>query len=644
MAELTRENRLNKEGSRPIRDRSNFAESCSYRFAGTYRFGELSPHYAAVVVPSEDHTFRCAHTLRSYTMENPLEQSAKLHKDYFMVPLPAILPINHDKFINIPNFGDDVDPEEVGTTVKNFPDKLYGIMNNARIDAVTANTWTDFFRFVIAYDMMYSRGSLLKFFGYTIGGKMSDAQTDAFWSAVVAYINASANNVILLNIGSDQFYIVKQGSNSSVKTISLHEAISRMRDDFSFTITANAATPPSNVIGVVPNYIPGQGDESPMDFQPYFAYQLVCSHFYSNDHVDAIINADLYRQNLRALIETCSTGATTATFLYNGVNTVYDTCSAYMFNCIYNDTVVIPGTTNWVDIFDYLRLIFGFNRSLRFGDYFTGSRTRPLGIGPNNAVDVQVNNNMVNVVDIIQKSWMARLLAQVARVGRRTPEQAKAQFPETNIAQDWHEPIWLGDTAFDIFAEQIDNTSTEQYSKDISTTSVWLSKNEGYAFKCSVPNYNCIIIGLTWFDISRFYTEATERTFFHQDRFDKFQPMLQFDGDQKIYLRELRPTSGLGQTFGYTGKYMEYKQRFNQAAGGFANGALPGIIFTADNGRVDYDVVQQNSDYIRSYPSEIDSLYPRLTGFSLGTYFHFWIINDNYDDASKPMAFNPQLM
>ena len=579
-------------------------------------------------------------------MTNPLEQSMKLHKDYFLVPLPAILPFNHDKFINIPNWGDDVDPDEVGTTITEFPVKLNQIFTAARTDVLaTPITWTKLFRFVVAYDMMYSTGSLLKYFGFTIGDDTADAQVDAFWSAVKAWLDGAAVRWLSLDVGTERYYIEKNPTPGG-KSISLHEAISRMRDEYGFTIDAYDTNVPSSVSNVCPSYLPGAADETPLDTERYHGYQIICSHFYSNDHVDAIINADLYRQNLRSLIETCATGATTATFLYNGVQTLYDTCSAFMFNTIHGAvTRATPGTVNWVDIFDYLRLVFGFNRSLRFGDYFTGCRTRPLGIGPNNAVDVQVNANMVNVVEVMQKSWMARLLAQVARVGRRTPEQTKAQFPDSNIAQDWHEPIWLGDTAFDVFAEKIDNTSSEQYSKDISTTSVWVNANDGFGFKCTVPDYHCCIIGISWFDISRFYARATERTCFHIDRFDKFQPMLQFDGDQKIYLRELRPTiNGLADTFGYTGKFMEYKQRFNQAAGGFANGALPGIIFLADAGRVDNDIYEQNSDYIRSYPSEIDSLYPRLTGYSLGTYFHFWMINDNFDDCDKPMAFNPQLM
>lgn len=67
------------------------------------------------------------------------------------------------------------------------------------------------------------------------------------------------------------------------------------------------------------------------------------------------------------------------------------------------------------------------------------------------------------------------------------------------------------------------------------------------------------------------------------------------------------------------------------------------MIFLADEGRNAYNLDILGPNYIRSYPAELDRFYNSLSGYSLGTYFHFFIINTNELISNRPMAYNPQL-
>lgn len=86
---------------------------------------------------------------------------------------------------------------------------------------------------------------------------------------------------------------------------------------------------------------------------------------------------------------------------------------------------------------------------------------------------------------------------------------------------------------------------------------------------------------------------------------------------------------------------MEFKQRYNQCAGGFVEN-LPGFAFVAVDERGSKSVI--TPDFIRSVCSEFDDFYVSLTGYSNGSYWHF--IVDNYNDCSgsRPMAYAPSIL
>lgn len=647
---------INRAPSKPVSQFSNFRESLQYGFGNSYRFGEIGVHYVADAVKSENGKLINSHDLRSYTLPKPLMQNFWMRKTYGFVPLSAILPLNYEKYSNIPNRGEDINPDLVGTTVLGFIGNLQAFLQllyNRAVSDFEDGYFSNVLRFVLFYDMMLSRGGLAKSLGITFANTNStpDNDVDSFFSRISEV--AVNNYAFKLTIRGKSWYVGKSSPEVGIGHISLREAISKMRDDFSFFISDVSdvdALNPSDFETSAFDFV--SSDSAPVNLERFFAYQLFCAHFFSNDHVDSIFTAELYRQNLRALLSAIIPSYVDSTFTWNGVRYRYDTCSAFMMQQVFNEYIDVTPISDSSDVdedtvgnvLDYFRLIFGFNRSLRFGDYFTGSRTLPLAPGD---VTVEVNGTSFSVVESIKKSWYARLLAQIQRVGRRTSAQSKALYPDVNTVQDWHEPIWLGETTSSVWSEEVDNTGEDQFNEDmpISTSAVLRSKQDAMAFEIRVPDREGTIIGFTWFDIPRYYAHATDRSFFAISRFDKFNPYLQFNGDQPIYRKELTSDSHtLGdEYFGYTGRYMEYKQRYNIAAGAFADDTVPGLLFIADDGKDYVDVENLSSDYIRSYPSELDKFYISLSGWSLGHYFHFLVINQNDYDGNKPMAYNPTL-
>lgn len=655
--EIVSKNSQERGDSRPIVARSTFDDS--YAVAGTYRFGEYGVHFVGEAVPNDRLRLHSKHALRSYTLGAPLMQGLRIKKDWFQVPLECILPLNYDKFITNPNIGEDINAELVGTSVVNGAYLLTVLLSSFRnglVDYAMNNDARDsiyltrFMQYVLLADMLFSEGSLPAAMGCHLG-KDVDLELENFYGRLVSYLSANSQHYLVLRDSNGTLFAIDhEGTNAGELRITLNEALCRMRDGAGWSLSWSTLPPSIGsdypfVEALIPYFQTAGGQSSaddPLNLARFFAYQIVCAHFYSNDSVDYVYSAELYRQNLRSLIrdliQNWVNDEPETQFEWNGVKYLYDTCSAYFFERVVGFFPNFALETKAVDlVYDYFRLIFGYNRSLRHVDYFTGARTRPLAVGD---VGVSVNNGYVNVVDTIQKTWFAKFLNQVNRTGRRVSEYMRGLFPGLSMARDYHEPIWLGHTEDDILSSEVENTSDAQLSRSVSITSNLEGNASRFAFELDVDRYS-IVIGITYFDIQRFYPFIIERPYFHVDRFDMFNPFLQFNGDQVVHLRELDGCAS-GSTFGYQGRYKEYKERVPQCFGGFNTEALKGWIFRADDGRRG-QFRNVSSSYIRSYPSELDAYYLSLSGHSLANYFHFIIVNRNDFSASRPMVANPQL-
>lgn len=674
---------MNSNGSKPISAHSTFP--LNQRIAGTYRFGLYQPCYVEDTVPDDTLPVKSAHDVRSLNLKAPLLGNVKLHKEFFDVPYSVMLPRNYEKLFVQPNIGEDIDAQEIGTNIVGLPlyfkQILVAIADQAGL-AYQSEYSYGFLKELLVYanilSMTFSSGSLFSSLGLDLSGlygqRILDPENIVFpdgtdpssftsfdqWidliyrfveHCFIDFIEDASVNGIGVTIDGDSFVVNPSRISTKSDTLSFREFIERIMDSNSFTIDAEDFSETSwysyapSLLGILNEedaslFVSESilGSKS-LNIGKILAYQLVCAEFFTNSHVDYMYSAQLYRQFVNSLMFDTDFALTRDTFTWNGVTYEYDTLSAHNIRRLMDYQFV---ASNEGLVYQVIRLLFGYNRSLRYVDYFTGSRTRPLAVGD---VNVQVNNGYVNIVDTITKRWTAKFLNQVNRAGRKLSEYMRAMFPSLTTHRDLHDPMWLAHIADDVVVNETNNTGAAQVADANSTTSNLYSNGSRFAFEYSPERYG-ICIGILYFDIERYYPHVIERNNFNVDRNDFFNPFLQFVGDQVVYKDEL--FSGAIHddidNFGYQGRDMQYKQKVDRCFGGFCvDGTLPGWLFTAPDSLAKRPNFKQSPSYIRSWSSEFDEFYNVLSGFSPSTYFHFIVINTNNCNASRPMVANPQL-
>lgn len=392
------------------------------------------------------------------------------------------------------------------------------------------------------------------------------------------------------------------------------------------------------------------------------AYQLACAQFYTDDAVDYIYSTALWHENMLGLYNYWRAGTFTypaAMFYpYNGISKQYDSVSGYLIDTCLNslsDFNLAP-TVSSGEVFVYYNAaynntnhykrmcglgyytnLFGHTRSLKYRDYFVGSRPHPLAVG---GVDVSVSGGSFSVVDVTKNIQIQRFLNQVNRTGRRFKEYVQGIFGVTPMA-DPHDVIFLGQTTDVIGAEETENTGAAQLTEAQTVTSKLRMNSSRFAFEGSFSEPG-IVIGITNFDVIRPYLDATPRTLLHVDRYDMFNPFMQQIGDQPVEGYELHPRAASNDDFSYKLRYSEYKQAFDRAVGGFRR-FLPGYAFLNDQGF--YARSEHISpEFIRSHETEFDRFYIALVGYSAASYFHFIFRNDAEVQASRPMEAAPSIL
>lgn len=359
--------------------------------------------------------------------------------DTFLIPYSALLPRNYELFSTVKNIGDDINAALVGTTVVGFTSKVFYLLSlvhrmpfhkeSGSFVYSVATRAELVLKYTVLLDMFCSSGCLLSSLGCPIVADGSPVDTGI--DTIVSYfktVGTSAWN-LRVKIGSDYYEVGRDAVNAGDASISFREFWNRIHDGFDWSVATLTDT--GDVLSDVqadwsvvnPNSFLVSDDAAPVDLARLQSYQIACAHFYSNDKVDYIYSAELWRQNLRSLVLSVSSTVANATFTINGVSSYYDECSAFFSGAMLDYLPTYLAETDFGNfaatfnaVFDWVRLIFGYNRSLRFVDYFTGARTRPLAPGDAN---VTVSGGKVNVVDTIQTKWYIRLWSQISRVGRK---------------------------------------------------------------------------------------------------------------------------------------------------------------------------------------------------------------------------------
>ena len=647
--------KIAEKAGKLINTRSKF-EKIGYPFFTTNRFGEIAPFFVLDNVFG-DHRNKLLSSSKvdSYTLKAPLMQDIKMQKALYYVPLQAILPLNWEKWITNPNIGQDC-PDDCGTGVKNFWATLYQYVDAEKLAIQTAYSALDpddpdyntylyalfdrAVRFLIICEYFYSDGNLLsqlgicgsKYLSFTddnqyVSDYLESFSFDRFFDFLFSQLDLDANtsgfivvdpdNHPFLVLGSSRGTIDKGGLHE-YDTLSLREYLDLMRDDpFYFHLAYDQSNLPSSLSLVdfdnafltffsdFTMYSKAVAGDH-LDLQRLLAYQLVCHHFYSNDKVDYIYSAELYRQYVGDLISTTlhTVGATDVEFFtQNGINYQYDFLSAkYMKDMI---PLIFDYSLGITEVISYFAAIFSYRHSLRYVDYFVASRTHPLAVGNHDmTTDVAVNNNVASVIDITQKLMAQKFLNAVNRVGRKIGDYSHILGGD-GMKVDYHNPLWIGQTSDTIYGERSEYTGNVSDAEKNNITSLLKSAGGRYMFDWEIDRPG-VAIGVCYYDIERIYTRLSERQTFYLNRFDMFNPYLQYVGDQAIYRSEI----GIGglTPFGYANRHIEYKLRVPRAAGGFvAESGLPSWIFPAERGFRQYEY-NQSPKFIQSNSYRTDQI------------------------------------
>lgn len=641
----------------------------------TGRFGENQVCCVMNAITGDKIKIRNEHKLQTYTLSAPLMTPIYMEKDLFQVPRQAILPWNWEKIYQQPNIGEDVDATVVGTSVaasvwKRFLEKLHTQLYNQRVELTNATSSQELITAVekiiktaVEYEYIYSYGSLLNNMGCKMAAlwkqyNMTDGNAEnpkaKTFDQALEHALASIEYGLVVDFGTQGVPVnVEFGNGLDAqidRRISTNEFLQKIRDDHNWeligiynsktnyldnTATLSTLQTATNKFKQRTAYLNNTRRDwtEPIDLARLWAYQLVNAEYFTNDKVDYIYSAELFRQYIGFLTDAYDSPGY---FEWNGIQYNYDYLSAYYF-----------GQKTNVDTQDgnYLAALFSYKRSLKYLDYFTGSKTRPLGVG-----DFNVNpdeQGRVNVIDITRKIQAQRFANAVNRIGRKAEDYAKSLFG-VDMRKDMHTPIWLGSTRDIIRSSETENTGDAQINAPNAVTSKLESYGGNSQFEIEVDR-DSIIVGIYFFDLERSYSRSIHRSFMHVNRYDMYNPYLQYTGDQEIKAAEY--DAGLGNTestiFGYVPAYEEFKQDFNEAQGGFVT-ALPGWTFIdgmeKSEGIYYPTQTQQGPDFIRQKSVEMDRYYNKLTGHSLANYFHFIIDFYNEIEAKRPMSYNPQIL
>lgn len=630
-------------------------------FFNTLRYADITPHEVieAGFTPDKIPLFN-KHDIRTHTLSSPLMSDVFMKKNYYAVDFRAILPNNWERIFVHPTIGDDVVFNNVNCVIVDFPFYLKSIFNNFTLwdfdEQQSTDSKSERFALcsILLLESFLSNGSLLSTFGCHLSPLFYSLNKDALGNSYsfdfffdtlfnsayhdeaftlgylsnAGYIGIGANVDIHVTPAACLDYIRNHPECIETCRIDgLYNKIHSLIDEYRFTIAS-----------------PEVLDNLVLNISRCLAYQIVCAQFFTNDKIDYIFDAHRWLENQSYLLEVFSSNTH---FSYNGIAVPYDIHSGINLTSALNIFIGWTGLVgsgapfaagSWY-AFNYLYNIFNFNRNLRYGDYFTGSKSRPLAVGD---TTTPVVNNGVSALDSTRNLMLQRFLNQLGRIGSRTVDYVR-KILKGIPAPDVTLPRWLASSVSSVSGFEVENTAEEQGN----IVTILRSSNSKYFYEVEVSE-PCIILGVTTFEVPRVYSKSVDRFFFNSERFDYFNPFLQNIGDQDI-MRSERIITGGTVPFAYTGRNMEYKQRYPIASGGFVE-FLPSYAFITDNfvSESSYSdgIVDQNisPDYIRSNNSEFDRFYSSLTGVSLASYFHFIVKYENICDAVRMMEYNPTLL
>lgn len=624
----------------------------------TLPFGRIMPYFYMHCVPGDKIPLHSKHTVRSFPMSSPFLNSIKLNKDNFMVPMQAILPNSWELIYKQPQQGDDV-PDDANCTLNLMPgdqnlfatilvnfvnayNTVYGSTQN-EVPTTTAEMVRNFFVTLFTCELFFSSSSLFNSLGYHITPFFYNDDDPTNRISFDSYFDIICNSITIRFSLHDRKFTNAKGS-TEFTFISTPELISILRenlDDVVFEPFFSASFFHSYTKSNIPE--PWSGLDRVINLGPLYAYQLCCAHYYVNPQVDFIYNAQLYRDNVINLVKAYASAASFVqnidTFSYNGISIPYDFLSSHYLDPVIAEFCENPYTSSkGLAFYNLCYYLFGVRESLKFGDYFTDCRTRPYALG---TFDAPVVGQGVSAIDMTKSIVMQRFANSVIKLRGDFSDYLKGIFG-TLPSPDYHFPKYISHSEFDVKSFEVANTSdkTGQLVTNLE------SSEDNFAFEVDV-DMPCIIISCCYMSVPRSYMQTKDRFYFHKDRFDMFNPMLQYLGDQPVYQRERTDMAKNSDIFGYQSRNGEYKQRYNVLSGAFMD-ILTSWVFCTDNvygAQPDPSLaLVQSPEFIRSHEYEFDRYFAAVAGPSLGHRFHFILVFNNDCQSLRPMEISPGIL
>lgn len=623
----------------------------------TMSYADITPFEHVYGIGGDTLKFGSKHHLRTYTLQSPMFDKLFIKKSYYMTDMRAILPINWEKIFREPSVGDDIPNDLLNTYVEGdfFLRFLNAVFNHSNMRNPFDSHFANFFPLLLIVGDIFSSSGLLARFGINQGGGFlgrnipvvfTDGQQgyvhsfDEWFEIILSQFNKYWNNDVFYlfdKVNSVAYY----SSDSSKMTFVQALELSRYQDRFEFRLEDELPADISMSFSLFASFVNDLGGREfiPCNYAPVIAYQLVCAEYFTNDQIDNVYSSQLWHQNQRGLLS--RVGSSSDSFIYNGVPTLYDSVSGYYLERIISfiSSTVISSTeqsNRFNYAVGYLSNIFSMNKSLRYGDYFTGAR--PEAYSPIDKTS-EVVDGSVSAIDITRSILSQRFSNAVARTGRRFSDYL-VEITDGYDVPDVEVPRWLASKSSPVDGFEVENTTSQNQGNIVTILN---SKNSDYIYSLDVGS-PCVVIGVCTFSMERVYTYANDKFAFHKNRYDMFNKFMQFDGDQPLLAKEL--LSSFEDDYAYQLRHMEYKQRYNIASGGWLHFLPPMFVQSSPNYYYENSLNEYHIDFvnIRNSNSDFDAFYSSLTGFSPSARFHFLVKFENYCSAKRKMARQPSIL
>lgn len=643
---------VNRQGVSVPRSHNTF--DMSYYNYMTMQFGKYSPFFVMEGVAGDKIPLKSAHDVRSLPMSSPFLSQLKLNKDFFLVPMQAILPNTWEYIFKTPSQGDDV-PDDANCL---FP--LHGVDQhpNARVLPELIYQFNNIsddggrLLWLLVLESIFSQGSLLAQLGCHFNPILVYNESRYSFDEWFDHIMLSEPFITFdLNGVSYSTEYDDSELNSEHVRVDLYQVLSILRSYggqiSNLSVVCDEIRGTVDDILNIPVFETEDDPGAKINLSRLFAYQLACSQFYVNPQVDYLYNAQLYRDNVFTLhsnaVNHLERVPVTRYFNMNGISVPYDYLSEHYITrflrmTLYDD--LLNSVQGIQYAFDWFMCLFGHRESLRFGDYFTDSRTRPLAVGSDN-ISVSSDNN-ISVVDVSKSIVYQRFRNAVVKLGNNFGDYLRGIFG-TTPSPDYHYPKFISHQDFDISGFEVANSTSDGQGNLVTNLN---TRDDTFQFDVEV-DMPCVIIGIASFSVPRVYMQTKDRHFFHRNRYDSFNPMLQYIGDQIVYNIERTDSRPLYEIFGYQSRNNEYKQRYGVVSGGFAT-KLPAWTFVADSiFEPVVDVLVSNTqspDFIRAHDYEFNRFFAALSGFSIANAFHYIVVFNNQCVCNRPMEINPNIL